>query len=326
MGYSVHREDFESLAAIWDDLERLNPTRSIFSGLDWSKLWWKHFAKDKELFIHSVRDGQECIGIAPLVRNGDTISFIGDTDVSDYMDFIITPGKEEQFLTALLTYASSEGWDHMSLHCMRQDSSTITILSDICAEMGYSNSLEVEDVCPTVGLPDSWEGYLSALSRKDRHELRRKMRRLEGAGRMSYYYVNGDNGLDPALDDFLVLHRQSREEKAAFMTPDMEDFFKDFSRHFISKGQQRLYFMEVDGVRLSANICFDYGSTLYLYNSGYNPNYAHLSVGLLLKALCIKEAIEAGKEVFDFLRGNERYKYDLGGVDAPIYHQVITRE
>jgi CelD/BcsL family acetyltransferase involved in cellulose biosynthesis len=50
-----------------------------------------------------------------------------------------------------------------------------------------------------------------------------------------------------------------------------------------------------------------------------------LSVGLLNKALCIREAIEEGRRAFDFLRGSERYKYDLGGTDRLLYRIAVRR-
>ena len=76
---------------------------------------------------------------------------------------------------------------------------------------------------------------------------------------------------------------------------------------------------------MASCICFDYADTYLLYNSGYDPEYSSLSVGLLNKAFCIKEAIEVGRDTFDFLRGTERYKYDLGGKNSSVYQMVIRR-
>ena len=83
--------------------------------------------------------------------------------------------------------------------------------------------------------------------------------------------------------------------------------------------------MEVGGARTSATLCFDYNNDIYLYNSAYDPAYSSLSVSLLLKVFNIRDAINNGKKRFDFLSGNEPYKYDLGGQDVPLYRCVITR-
>jgi len=78
-------------------------------------------------------------------------------------------------------------------------------------------------------------------------------------------------------------------------------------------GLLKLGTLALDGKQVAQLICFDYNNCIYLYNSGYNPDYVSLSVGLLSKALAIKDAIEKGKKKFDFLKGAEVYKYHLGG-------------
>ena len=83
--------------------------------------------------------------------------------------------------------------------------------------------------------------------------------------------------------------------------------------------------MEIDGKRVAGCICFDYANSYLLYNSGYNPEYAHLSVGLLNKAICIKDAIQLGRHSFNFLKGSERYKYDLGAKNKITYRLMVNR-
>jgi CelD/BcsL family acetyltransferase involved in cellulose biosynthesis len=57
----------------------------------------------------------------------------------------------------------------------------------------------------------------------------------------------------------------------------------------------------------------------YVYNSGYDPEVARLSPGIVLAADCIRRAMERGMTVFHFLRGQEDYKYRLGGKEEKIY-------
>ena len=91
-------------------------------------------------------------------------------------------------------------------------------------------------------------------------------------------------------------------------------------------GHLRLLFLEVDKIRVATVMGFDYRDRFYLYNSGYDPDYSSLSAGLLLKALCLKESIAAGKKRFEFLRGAEDYKYRLGGQDIPVYQSLIRKK
>ena len=76
---------------------------------------------------------------------------------------------------------------------------------------------------------------------------------------------------------------------------------------------------------MASCICFDYAGSYLLYNSGYDPNYSALSVGLLNKALCVRDAIEKGRDTFNFLKGSERYKYNLGAKDMAVRSMVVRR-
>jgi CelD/BcsL family acetyltransferase involved in cellulose biosynthesis len=166
---------------------------------------------------------------------------------------------------------------------------------------------------------------LELLSRKDRHELRRKLRRLETEANWRWYSLRDVDQVTSRLDDFFTLMRLSRPDKAEFLTPLREQFFRNMAQRTAQHDLLQLSFMEVDGKPVAASICFDYGPARLLYNSGNNPEYGYFSVGLLLHALCLREAIEQGKKYFDFLRGAEPYKYHLGGQDRILYRMVVQR-
>ena len=121
------------------------------------------------------------------------------------------------------------------------------------------------------------------------------------------------------MDDFFVLMSKSGHHKAEFLTPVMKVFFEKLCVELSKENWTRLYFMEIDNKKVSACIAFDYNNIRYLYNSGFDPDYQHLSCGLLLNATSLKDSIEHNFECFDFLRGDESYKYHLGAQDTTIY-------
>jgi CelD/BcsL family acetyltransferase involved in cellulose biosynthesis len=127
------------------------------------------------------------------------------------------------------------------------------------------------------------------------------------------------------MDTFLDLHTGSRQDKTDFMTDGMSSFFRRMASALSAEGLIRLFILQINARPAAAVLCFDAGSYLYLYNSGYDPEFSSLSVGLVSKALCLKWAIENGKKGIDFLRGNEPYKYDLGASDQEIYRLQIRR-
>ena len=88
-------------------------------------------------------------------------------------------------------------------------------------------------------------------------------------------------------------------------------------------GMMKLGVLELDKKPVAEIIYFDYNDCIYLYNSGYDPQYVSLSVGMLSKVFAIEDSINKGKKKFDFLKGAETYKGHLGGQEIPLYRCQI---
>ncbi len=322
---TVRREELARLEPEWRELLARCPAAPVFLSPVWLKTWWQEFGADKELVLLSVRDDGELVGVAPLMRSGGQMAFAGDTEVCDYMDFACAGGCQPALLTAVLRSLSEEPWQELSLWAMREDSPALAALPAACAEMGLQLQVEPEDVCPQLSLPGSWEEYLAGLDRKDRHELRRELRRLPQAGEPELEVLAAPPDVVAALDDFLRLHTASRAEKAAFMTEQMARFFRRLVSALAEEGLVEMTFLKLGGKRVAAVLCFRGDRQTLLYNSGYDPEYAGFSVGLLSKALALQRAIGLGHKRFDFLRGAEPYKYDLGARDLAVYRCIIRR-
>jgi CelD/BcsL family acetyltransferase involved in cellulose biosynthesis len=126
------------------------------------------------------------------------------------------------------------------------------------------------------------------------------------------------------MDTFLKMFTESRSDKATFLTGQKESFFRALAATLTEAGLLKLGVLELDDLPTATILYFDYDGGTYLYNSGYDPEYDFLSAGLLSKVLCIRESILAGKKKFDFLKGDETYKYHLGGKEVPLSSCRIT--
>ncbi|MDE2969782.1 MAG: GNAT family N-acetyltransferase, partial [Chloroflexota bacterium] len=217
-------------------------------------------------------------------------------------------------------------WRCLYFPSLPQSSPTLRHLPLLAEQQGWSCDVEQEDVSPTLDLPADWEAYLAGLRKKDRHELRRKFRRLENAGGVEIRCYTEADEVEDRLDAFFALMRMGREDKHRFLTPEREAFFREMAVALAGVNVARLWFMEKDGALVSSCLCFDYCGRRLLYNSGFDPAFADLSVGLLLKATTIRDAIERGLDSFEFLRGDEHYKYHLGGVDQAVYRMTVVRD
>lgn len=325
MAYSVREATFESAREDWKALLPSSATNTVFITPGWQQVWWQHFQAGRELKLLTIERDSRVIGVAPITLDRSTVSLVGSKAVCDYLDFVVPEAHCAGALGAVFDHLEPLPWNTVALNSVPGDSPTLAALQRLAADRGYVSQVDQEDVCPRMDLPGDWDSYLSGLGKKDRHELRRKLRRLEAAGEVRYVAAADPMTIDGDMSDFFRLHRLSAANKAAFMDEPMEAFFRDMMRSTITKGTGRLLMMEVNGARAAAIFCFDYAGRRLLYNSGYDPQYAHLSVGLLLKAHAIRDAIDLGLRQYDFLRGNEPYKYDLGGVDHPIFSCTTRR-
>jgi CelD/BcsL family acetyltransferase involved in cellulose biosynthesis len=293
---------------------------------DWHRIWWQHFGGGRDPLLLTVREHGRLVILAPLMRDGDQMHFAGDPDICDYMDLVATPSAGEAAYDGLLDRLAAEPWRELVLWGLPETSATLRVLPELARRRGWQAEDEFEAVCPRVALPATWDEYLASLSKKDRHELRRKLRRFTEAGtEMRFSAVVAPDAVRAGLDDFIRLHTISRHDKREFMTAAMEAFFRDMAPALAAHELVRLYFVELDGRRVAGLLAFDTGEELLLYNSGYDPEFSFASVGLVSKALTLQAAIADGKRVFDFMRGAEPYKYDLGGKDLEVRTLTITR-
>lgn len=324
MSYTIAVESLDEFTSSWNRLRHSLTWRCIFVLPAWLKAWWEAFGGDCQPYLGTLWDGQKIIGFAPLMVNNATASFIGSPDVCDYLDFAIAPGAESDFFEVLLDHMRKKGINKLDLRPLHPDSTVLKHLTTIARKRGYDVNCSTADVCLELDLPTTWDEYLATLNGKQRHEVRRKLRRLWETANVEYHCIEVDREVEGRLDVFLKLFALSRSEKANFMDPKMESFFRSLARAMADIGLLRFGVLQVNGVPAAMTMGFDHDSSHYLYNSAYDPQFGHLSVGLLSKVLCLKESIQKGMIRWNFLKGAEPYKYQLGGQEVPLYNCLIT--
>ena len=273
-----------------------HPRPSPFLTCTFLQPWTKSFAGALRLGVWRERE------LILLHRAENAWELLGGQDVADRLDGL---GSSPEFWSSLRQECAD--WDApVRFPNLGPDAWAL-------ASQQAQDLLEVTDQSPSVKLDGDFEHYLNGLSKKNRHELRRKMRRAE---RMA------SNGLhvthDGDLDTFLRLHRLSSAEKADFMG-DSEEFFRALTDSLREAGMLRLSVLWDGPVAMASMYQITFNNVVNLYNSGYDPHYASLAPGLVLLGFCLKKACLDGFSEYDFLRGTERYKYDLGGQERPVY-------
>ena len=324
MRYSVTQESFETLTSYWSDHANGLNWDCLFVLPNWLGAWWHEFGKNLDLNILAIKKDGELTGIAPLFRVENGVSLIGHADVCDYLDFILVPGREKEFFGALLDHLSERGVSRLDLGPLRPESPVLSKLVGLTPKVGGHASCEVEDVSFEIDLPATWGDYLLLLTGKQRHEVRRKLRRMHEAAKITFRVVDDIDAAGAALDTFITLFGKNRADKAAFMNSRMASFFRALATSMARVKLLKIAILSVDDAPAAAAMCFDYRSTMYLYNNGYDDRFARLSVGQLCKVLSIKDSIQRGRKRYDLLKGDEGYKPRMGGKEIPLHRCDIT--
>jgi len=318
------------LLPIWETLLQQSRSPNPFLTPLWNQLWLEHFGAGLNLKTLLLRSsGGEPLGVGVFSHSEQgmkerRIALLGSKDVWDYRDLVLVSGKEKEALGLLARWAAEGPWEGLDFSGISEFSPTMEFLPELLLSSGFRVTRDVEEVAVYLNIPPIWDEFLAQLNSKDRHELRRKMRRLGKEAAFEIKEGAGEN-LGERLDAFLDLHRKSRRDKAEFMSPRMETYFREIARRFQERGWLSLPFLRVEGRDIAAYFSFRYGGIEYVYNSGYDPEYSRLSPGIVLAAHCIGQAIERKLKVFHFLRGQEDYKYRLGGKEEKIYRIKAVR-
>jgi CelD/BcsL family acetyltransferase involved in cellulose biosynthesis len=248
---------------------------------------------------------------------------------------IAAPEHRDAFFKTVAEYislsANADQYARVSLCNIQEKSPTLEALPRFLREQGFFVELERQETCPHINLPETFEDYLSnVLDKKNRHELRRKTRRAENpetGEKVEWYLVTTEHDLNAEIEKFIDLMRASHPEKAKFMDdPKNAAFFRAIVPIVAERGWLQLAFLTVNGNPAAAYLNFDYDNRIGVYNSGLVPQtYAHLSCGIVLLGYLIEYNIQQKRAVFDFLRGNEEYKYRMGAKDSPVMELKATR-
>lgn len=270
--------------------------------------------------------------------------FFGASYHADYATVLASPDDLEAACDAVATTLASpspdpehgsQPWDALDLRRLRESDPALAALEASLGKLGrihdWSVIREVEDVCPVVTIrADDWDGYLATLDSKDRHEIRRKLRRAAAIGNLS---VEVASPTRDAVDAFIRLHQLRFGENGLFPSTAGGES----SRHFMHRlaelernapdgGQLHIALVRCGDKLIFAAAAFDDGTTCYLYNAGMDPAAADLSPGVTGTAEYLRNRIAAGRRRFDFLRGDEPYKYEWGAVDERVERLLILRK
>jgi len=309
---------FLDLKPHWNELLDTSVSSTPFLTWEWLDAWWTHVRGNATRYAITVRSGSQLIAIAPLVMRpgrlalAPRLEFLGAGKAgADYLDLIVRANHEHEAIAEIasaLNALQMPLWlDHLPPSALAEG------LRPHLESAGWSAMDSSPDVCPVVELKGhAWESYLATLGASHRANYRRRRRALAAKFDLRFEPVVADQDRKVALDalrQFHVRRWQRDGPSATFADPALERFQDDFTRAALHAGWLRLYILRLNDVPAAVMYGFMGGDRFYFYQHGFDEQYAHYGVGLVLMGLTIRAALEDGAAEFDMLYGHEPYKY-----------------
>jgi CelD/BcsL family acetyltransferase involved in cellulose biosynthesis len=314
---------FERLREEWTELLEASDSNGLFLTWEWLFSWWKHLSGGRRLHIVTVRSGRQLVAIAPLVLRPPgllrllpfrALEFLGSGIVgSDYLDFIIRRGREQEACRTLADYLREQKLMLELTQLSRSSCRAAMVAAQLQQEAWILSEAKV-NVCPFIRLSGhSWESYLASLGSEHRYNVGRRMKTLAKRFKVRFERAHSDDQRRVFLGLLVALHNRRWQDRRgcseAFYTPSLLSFHEEVSRLALERGWLRLFTLQLDGHPAAALYGFRYRRTFSFFQSGFDPAYGKHSVGLVTLGLTIKSAIEEGVEEYDLLHGDEPYKF-----------------
>ena len=312
---------FMQLRDVWNPLLQRSSSNTVFLTFEWLSTWLNHFGRQGRLLVLVFKEGEEVVGIAPLiveVREGfRRLGTIG-AQTLEYEDFIISGDcNHEEVLDAFWDVIEKErGWDFFQLNSVREDSGNIQLLRSVLARRRISNILRPSDSSPYVPITQSWEQYWESLSQRFRKDSARLQRRLaQDHGPVSYEEPRTPKDVDTLMQELFRHHLARRQEvsgtQGVFGDEKLRDFYIHLAKELFCKGWLYLPTLRANGKIAAIHLDFEYGGAYLHAVPAFDREFSQYGVGRLLNIHLIRDAFARGPREFDFLRGAELYKFDF---------------
>lgn len=319
-------DEFATLAPEWNALHEQAAVASVFNSWIWQYHWWQVYGAEQSLRLLVALERGATIGILPLhihttralglpVRLLRFVGTGGDTNPDD-LGPLLAPGREESAAAALANAALRITQPDVYLFTdIDPESLFKQALMQAAAASGFAVMTGVAERIPLVRLPQDWDAFLKGLPSKRRSGIRCARAKLLAAHPDARFFVWSDPArLDQAIDQLAFLHRkrwQAAGQEHSFTSRQYMDFHRGLMHSLMRRGWLRLYCLEIDGEPRAISYCYRMRNGVFCMQAGFDPDYARVAPGAVLLGHAIEHAIGEGNEVFDFLRGEHRYKDQL---------------
>jgi CelD/BcsL family acetyltransferase involved in cellulose biosynthesis len=332
-------EGLAALAPSWRRLESEATTVLPFATHEWATTWWEHFSEDRlslrdSLAVRTVRgtDG-ELVAVAPLMlterpRSGPArfrvVQFFGaDPNLTEVRGMLVRTGEEVPALEAILADVMSARWDWVEWAGTVAGSPSAAALSRLPQ---LSRCREVPNF--VLPLEKSWDAQRSKLRRNVKEAVRKSYNAPRRDGHdLRFEVARSRADVTAALQVFFRLHAKRARASATAVHRDVfssavtRDFLVDVCRRLADRGATRIFQLKAGDDVVATRVGFAVGGSLYLYYSGFEPDWGKYSVATRVVVEAIKSAIDEGLTAVNLSTGTDVSKTRWDPVEV-IYREV----
>lgn len=327
----TREESFKELEPEWNRLLEESDHPTPFMSWEWVSVWWKHFGSGRLHVSTLWRDGK-LIGIAPLYQDRGpwkmrSLRLLG-TGQSDYLDFLVPEREADACYSQLLGDLLAEGETDLIL-LDQVPPNRLDAIRAAGRSGGYILQIKERGHCYFVRLPFRWEDYLSGLGKNERYNIGRRSRTLERQHGIVFRRLHlPDSNTEKGVEAFFKLMTRRLAMRGRRLAVDEENslrFHQELAARFAERGWLNLALLEREGRMIAGLFAFEYDRRLFYYHSGFDPEWAKYSAGMVLLAKCIEDGIGRGVREFDFMRGRADYKSKWMIEERPFHRVAMTR-
>ena len=323
--------DFLELQSEWNPLLMQTQRPVPFLTWEWVSTWWKHFAANSKLFILVARtETGDLVGIAPLhivirrafglvpVRTVEFLGYHGSAVCSDHLDLLVPPPDQEIVCAGLLEamMARKQEWDCVAFGDVVEGSVLFGCMSQLAKRWDLTLQPGPQEFCPYLHLPERWDDLLRSMRQRRRSMVTNRRHRRERLAQE--FQVHFDLECSPSkvpqqlasLERLHGLAQNRKGEAGHFKIDKYRKFHRDVAERMALAGHLYMARFDCNGTAVASGYGFFLGRRLFYYQSGFDPAWSPHGVSAILLAYIMEDAIERlGATEFDFLRGQENYKY-----------------
>jgi CelD/BcsL family acetyltransferase involved in cellulose biosynthesis len=304
-----HSDVHPSIEPVYHEWEALadRTGASPFLRAEWIGAWQKHFWRAPVQVLSVQRNGR-VVALLPFIRRWGTVRSPTNFHTPEFG----AVAEDREAANVLFRSLFAQPRHTVSLSFLEEDGRDV--VECLAAAAGHRNRtvIRIQQRSPYIDLTGtSWPEYENALAPKLRSDLRRRSRKLDQMGQVTFEVTDGRENLDRLLEEgFHVEPSEWKARRGTAITSrhDTKMFYVDAARWAARRGILRLAFIRLDGRPIAFQFGLEDLGTYYFLKGGYDVSFRHVAPGKLLVRSMLARAFEHGLQRFEFLGAAESWK------------------